>query len=97
MPSDYSYMFNLEYIRSTTTVQLNQSPYFNSFVEYRDFRSPKDLWFYYSVIGDNITTSELYLYINGYNSIQDKFVMHYYRDASAMTTDASECELPDNY
>jgi hypothetical protein len=38
MPADYSYTFNLEYVRSTITVQLNQSPYYNNFVIYRDFR-----------------------------------------------------------
>lgn len=97
MPAGANAAIELEYTNSTMNYNVSQYPYYNSIVEYMDYRSPKDLYYFHSFIYDNSESGTRYLYINGYNSVQDNFILHYMDSSTAMSLAKDECNLPDQY
>lgn len=97
LPSTANQTIEVEYMNSTLTYNVNQYPYYNNMIEYVDYRSPKDLYYFYSYIYDNSETNNRYLFINGYNSPQDKFIVRYMDSSTNMVAPTDECNLPDTY
>ena len=97
LPAEANQTIEVEYVNSTITYNVNQYPYYNNMIEYLDYRSPKDLFYYYSYIYDNSDTGNRYLFINGYNTPQDKFVVRYMDSSTTMITAWNVCSLPDQY
>lgn len=97
LPTWANQTIEVEYANSTLTYNVNQYPYYNNMIEYVDYRSPKDLYYYYSYIYDNSETGNRYLFINGYNAIQDKFIVRYMDSSSTLALATDECSLPDYY
>jgi len=86
LPANANQTIEVEYANSTLTYNVNQYPYYNNMIEYVDYRSPKDLYYYYSYIYDNSETGNRYLFINGYNAPQDRFIVRYMDSSTVLNT-----------
>jgi len=100
VPSGASVPFQLQYVPRRWATYHN-SQYFDrngeNFVEYIDFKNPKDLPQYYTIIGDDFTQDQQYVLIEGYNNTNDKFILHYYQDCNVLVNDTDRSILPKYY
>lgn len=97
LPAWANQTVEVEYVNSTLTYNVNQYPYYNNMLEYVDYRSPKDIYYFYSYIYDNSETNNRYLFINGYNAPQDKFIVRYMDSSTDMINATDQCNLPDQF